>query len=246
MASELTHATIQELLGVYAIDAVDADEAAAIEEHLVHCPRCRAEVAEHREAAALLSYSGTAAPDGMWNRIAASLEDTPPPLDLSQARSRRRSRMPRLSMVAAAAAVVVIGLLGAEVVRQGDRIAQLSEVFDQSGLDQAAAAAAVDPEARTVTLQSNDGAHLVRAIVLPSGQGYLVHAQLPPLGRDQTYQLWGVMGAQTVSLGVLGDAHEIVPFVAAGPLTALAISAERSGGVVAPTSAPVVQGFVHA
>lgn len=246
MAPELTHSEIQELLGVYAIDAVDADEAAAVEEHLVECPRCRAEVAEHREAAALLSFSGADAPEGMWDRIAAGLEDTPPPLDLSRARLQRRNRLPRLSLVAAAAAVVVIGLLGTQVVRQGNRIDQLSAVFDQTGLDQAAAIAAVNPEARTVTLKSDDGSHVVRAVVLPNGQGYLVQAQLPPLGPDQTYQLWGVMGAQTVSLGVVGDASSVVPFVAAGPLTALAITAEKSGGVVASTNAPLVQGFVSA
>lgn len=245
MAPHLTHSEIQGLLGVYAIDAVDADEAVVIEAHLVDCPRCRTEVAEHREAAALLSFSGSTAPDKMWDRIAASLEDTPPPLDLTRARERRRP-VPRLSLVAAAAAVAVIGLLGTEVVRQGDRIEELSAVVDQTGLDQAAAAAAVDPDARTVSLQSDDGSRVVHAVVLPTGQGYLVRADLPPLEPNKSYQLWGVMGAQTVSLGVLGSADSIVPFVAAGPLTALAITVERSGGVVAPTSAPLVQGFVAA
>ncbi|MEX2293064.1 MAG: anti-sigma factor [Acidimicrobiales bacterium] len=246
MASHLTHSEIQELLGVYAIDAVDPDEALLIDEHLRTCPRCRAEVTDHREAAALLSFSGTSAPADLWGRIAADLEASPPPLDLSRARALRRTRLPRLSLVAAAAAVSVIGLLGAQVVQQGNRIDELSAVFDQTGLDQAAAAAAVDPEARTVTLESDDGSRVVRAIVLPNGQGYLVQANLPRLGAEQTYQLWGVMGAQTVSLGVLGEARSIVPFVASGPLTALAITAERSGGVIASTNAPLVQGFLSA
>lgn len=246
MAPQLTHAEIQELLGVYAIDALDPDEAAAVEAHLPTCPQCQAEVTDHREAAALLSFSSTSAPAELWGRIAADLEASPPPLDLSRARALRRNRVPRLSIVAAAAAVAVIGLLGAQVVQQGDRIDELSAVFDQTGLDQAAAAAAVDPEARTVTLASDDGEHLVRAVVLPNGQGYLVHADLPRLAPDQTYQLWGVTGAQTVSLGVIGEARSIVPFVASGPLTALAITAERSGGVVASTNAPLVQGFVSA
>lgn len=245
MASPLTHSDLQELLGVYALDALDPEEAEVVEGHLVDCPRCRTEVAEHREAASLLSFSGAQAPEAVWTRIATTLEASPPPFEL-RAPTPGRARRPLPMLLAAAAAVVVIGLLSAQVVRQGDRIDSLSSVFDQRGLDQAAAAAAVDPTARTITLRSDDGVHVVHAVVLPDGHGYLVQANLPPLSRDQTYQLWGVMGAQTVSLGVLGDGAVIVPFVASGPLSALAITAEHRGGVVASTNAPIVQGVVSA
>ncbi len=245
MASQLRHEDIQSLLGVYALDALEPDEAAIVDAHLVDCPRCRAEVAEHREAASLLSFSGAEAPGGVWTRIAASLGDGPPPFEL-RAPTPIRRRRPNPMILAAAAAAVVVALLSAQVVKQGNRIDALSSVVDQRGLDQAAAAAALDPAATTVTLRSDDGAQVVRAVVLPDGQGYLVHAELPRLGADRTYQLWGVMGAQTVSLGVLGAGTAIVPFVASGPLSALAITAERAGGAVAPTSTPIVQGTVDA
>jgi hypothetical protein len=150
----------------------------------------------------------------------------------------------RLFAAAAAVAAAVIGVLSLHVIRQDDRINQLAAISDQRGLDQAAAAAAVAPDARAVRLQSNDGTHIADAVVLPDGHGYLVQARLPALGRDQTYQLWGVIGAQTISLGVLGDDPTITPFKAAGPLTALAITAEHTGGAVAPTTSPIVQGFV--
>lgn len=74
------HADLQELLGAYALDAVDPDEAAAIERHLPTCPRCRNELADHREVAGLLSYAGGAAPSGLWDRIITSLEEPPPAL----------------------------------------------------------------------------------------------------------------------------------------------------------------------
>lgn len=246
MAPQLTHTEIQELLGAYALDAVDLDEAAVIDAHLADCPRCRSEVAEHREAATLLSFSGAAAPDGVWDKIAAGLEESPPPFKLATPIPIRARRAPirMLAAVAAAAAVVVIGLLGAQVVQQGHRIDQLAAVADQRGLDQAAAAAAVAPDARTVHLESDDGSQVADAVVLPDGQGYLVEMQLPALGHDQTYQLWGILGSQTISLGVLGDDPIITSFKAAGPLTALAITAEHTGGAVAPTTPPIVQGFV--
>jgi hypothetical protein len=45
---------------------------------------------------------------------------------------------------------------------------------------------------------------------------------------------------------VLGPRPDITSFRAAGPLAALAISTERTGGAVAPTQAPLAQGFVEA
>ena len=50
----MTHDEIEEMLGVYALDALDADERQEIDDHLASCPRCRAELAAHREVAALL------------------------------------------------------------------------------------------------------------------------------------------------------------------------------------------------
>jgi hypothetical protein len=79
------HEEVQELLGAYALDAVEPDEAAAIERHLPTCPRCRIELADHREVAALMGYAGADAPSGVWDRIIASLEEPPPALNLTRA-----------------------------------------------------------------------------------------------------------------------------------------------------------------
>jgi len=79
-----THHDIQELLGAFALDAVDDDERDVIEAHLAGCPRCRAEVEGHRETAALLAHSGDRAPDGVWDRIAEALDEAPPALDLAR------------------------------------------------------------------------------------------------------------------------------------------------------------------
>ena len=46
---------IHKLSGAYAVDAVDDLERARFERHLAACEDCRAEVAELREAAALLA-----------------------------------------------------------------------------------------------------------------------------------------------------------------------------------------------
>ncbi|MGH9066934.1 MAG: zf-HC2 domain-containing protein, partial [Acidimicrobiales bacterium] len=84
MTAQLGHAEIESLLGAYALDAVDGSEAEAVELHLQICPRCRAEVAEHRETAALLGHTGAVAPAGLWDRIAGELEEPPPDLALGR------------------------------------------------------------------------------------------------------------------------------------------------------------------
>jgi anti-sigma factor RsiW len=94
MARVTDHDALAEMLGAYALDAVDADEAAAIEAHLEVCPRCRAEMVGHREVAGLLGFAGQEAPAGVWDRIVASMQEPPPALrleraDMSALRSQR-------------------------------------------------------------------------------------------------------------------------------------------------------------
>ena len=76
---EPTHAEIQELLGVYALDAVDPETAAMVERHLAECVRCSIEVAQHHEVAGLLANSGGASPAALWDGIASRLDGSAPP-----------------------------------------------------------------------------------------------------------------------------------------------------------------------
>jgi anti-sigma-K factor RskA len=55
---------------------------------------------------------------------------------------------------------------------------------------------------------------------------------LPALPDDETYQLWGVIGDQVISLGVLGHNPEIELFSAGAPVSQLVVTIEQAGGVV--------------
>jgi anti-sigma factor RsiW len=68
---EPSHAEIQELLGAYALDAVDKETAALVEQHLTTCVRCSVEVSQHHEVAGLLANSGGASPASLWDGIAS-------------------------------------------------------------------------------------------------------------------------------------------------------------------------------
>ncbi len=144
--SPLTHEEIQELLGAYALDAVDPDEAELIERHLEACPRCRAEVEGHREVATMLGNTGGDAPDGLWDRIAepargrrrrpcGSTSRTGPATVIPLAPRRARSgatgssrppsaRPPRSS----------IAVLGAQVVRQQDQLDDMESALEETTL----------------------------------------------------------------------------------------------------------------
>jgi anti-sigma factor RsiW len=241
----LSHDDIQELLGAYALHAVDADEAEVVERHLDECPRCRAEVAGHRDVAARLGNTGGLAPEGLWDRIASHLEEVPPPMRLHLPDAagtviplapRRRAVVSRVAAVAlSAAAVLAIGVLGAQVVRQQDRLDRFEAALSDGS--------ALDPNASQAALESPDGDVTGSAVLLTNGTGYLMVDDLPALDGDRTYQLWGLTDAGLISLGLLGsEPGAIVPFQAGDGIDALAITAEASGGVVQSDNPAVVAG----
>ena len=275
------HEEIQELLGVYALDAVEPDEASLVERHLEVCQRCRAEVAAHREVAGLLGYAGQEAPAGLWDRIAASTQETPPALrmpSLGAVQSRaeeereqpsdpkggrpgwrvlrgnapvgpsasRRVRRPRALAALATAAAIAVGVLSWQVVRLDHRVTVVNNREAASAPSMATVDAALrEPGARQVELKNptSDQATL-EAVILPGGAGYVYGGHMTPLPSDETYQLWGVVGKQVISYGLLGSDPAVVPFRAGKGLQDLAVTAEEAGGVARTTHAPVAAGPV--
>lgn len=246
---ELEHDEAAELLGAYALDAVEPDEREAIERHLTGCPRCAAEVADHREVAASLAYSGAPAPDGVWAKIAGSLEEQPPELDLPRLAStrsesapadelaeRRARRTARPFLLGAAAAVaLVVALVAGVLIGSTDDGASDAEFAAESIAD-VARRALNDPDAAKVTLSSPDDDEIsATAAVASDGSGYLLGTSLPALDPSETYQLWGIREGVVVSLGVLGHSPDVVAFHLDPSTEALAITVEEAGGV--PVSA---------
>lgn len=238
----MTHEEIQDLLGAYALDAVEPDEVAAIEDHLRGCPRCRAEVAEHRETAAFLAHAGADAPAELWTRIAASI-DAPadvvpiaPRLGFGARRAAVRWQRAAVG-IAAAAAVLVIAVLGVQVRNQDDRIDELAA--ELAVTDRGLSAAMADPDATVVELVGAAGTEV--PVVIAGGRAWLQAGALPALDADRTYQLWGASGDELVSVAVLGADPGVVSFDVRG-YSLLAITEERAPGVVTSANQPVVAG----
>lgn len=252
-----THDDIAELLGAYALNAVDPDERALVDAHLADCPRCRAELHDHLEVAAMLGNSGGDAPDGLWDRIASTLEESPPPMRLTLPPrdaeeptgtvvplAARRRTGGRLAVAAlGAAAALVIGVLGAKVVQQDDELDRINAALEADTLLSAANVALLDPKAVKTTLTSPDGRLKASAVVLPDGTGFLMADDLPALDGARTYQLWGQTGGGLISLGLLGaEPGEVLPFQTGGDVAALAITEEVAGGVAQSENPPTVLG----
>lgn len=262
----ISHEQASEILGAYALDAVDGEELSELEEHLATCPRCEAELDGLREVAAAMGNSTEALPEGLWSTIAEQLDENrpaeqdPPPMPRLVAsspapfrapapgRTRRARRAVLLLGAVAVAASAVAVVLGIDLVRSQNNV---------TGLEQAAQRHAAAPRSpaevalhtpghRIVTLENTSHDALAKFVIVPAGRGYLVSSNLPALGAGETYQLWGMVGSTPISLGVLGSSPHGSTFTITGATLAskLALTAEPDGGTVAPTGGIVASGAI--
>jgi anti-sigma-K factor RskA len=249
----VTHDEVSELLGAFALDAVDGDEYEQIEAHLAECPRCRAEVDAHREVAAALGNSVEPLPEGLWDNIARRLpprgDEEAPPMPLlvrdgsveqsggaSKFRAARvsrpggparpsRSTRSRLAAVAfiAVAAAVVAIVLGVNLVHDNRQISQLRNAVGPNA-NTAVVGALKTPGHKLVNVETPGHKEVAQFVVVPTGQGYLVKSELPTLSSNKTYQLWGVFDGRSISLGLLGQSPHQATFTSAGSKTPTALA----------------------
>lgn len=235
---------IDELLGAYALDAVDDDERARVEDYLEVNPRAAEEVRQHREVATMLAFTGMDAPEGVWSRIENEIEATAPEpgpelakvfalerpepqaptVPVANQPAQRRTPM---WMLGAAAAMALI-IAGAVLVA-GNR-------SDNGGdpLADALAAAEADRDSIRTELVAEGSEAVAVGVIDQDGHGYLDASALPPLDSDETYQLWGVIAenGDVVSLGILGSHPELETFTVGSDVAALAVTIEQAPGVI--------------
>ena len=258
MARELTPAELRELLAVYALDAVDAEERAQVAAYAERVPEAGREVDELRETAALLAFSDQeSVPDGLWERIEHALGAEPPrlvlPLDRSSVPVDRRTRRGIAAKIAigiAAASAVAAGVtaivVSGEMSRQEQRIDRVAASVADEGMRRAAEAAAADPTARTVRLDASEGRGGAMVVTMPGGESYLMAHDIPRLARGRTYQLWAVTGDEAdptlVSARLLGRWFDVAAFHAPEGARGFMVTEERGSGAVQTDVPPVLEG----
>lgn len=234
---------LDELLGAYALDAVDDDERRRVESYLAINPRADAEVRQHREVATMLAFNGMDAPAGVWSRIEEAIGTTsaapdpgpelarimafPPPVPEQEPdqRSSRWSSLTPWALGVAAASLLLVGVVGVMSVRDTDGGNPIETAFN---------AALDDRDSVTADLVADGSTASARGVIDQDGHGYVEATALPTLDSDQTYQLWGVLGGSgdVVSIGILGPNPELETFTIEGPVDALAITIEQAPGVI--------------
>jgi anti-sigma factor RsiW len=227
---------LDELLGAYALDAVSTEEARRVEDYLAVNPKAAAEVREHREVATMLAFTGMDAPEGLWSRIEQEL-DAPAPepgpelakvLAIGEAPSRRRFAT-IAPWLASAAAAIIVGFVAIGVAdRATAPIDPIAAAFEEADADR---------DSDRATLVADGSSFEAVAVIDEDGHGFVKAGELPALGADQTYQLWGVVdtgaeGPAVISLGIFGPNPELETFTTESDLVALAITIEQAPGVI--------------
>jgi hypothetical protein len=240
---------MDDLLGAYALDAVDPTERELVERHLANDPVARGEVDEMRETAALLAslpVGDEGAPAGLWDRIAGAIgaptgavaTEPAPTTVVSFAKPKRAVPM-RVAVALGAVAALVIAILAVQVATQSpSNTGNFAAAFDH----------AVANGATTVKLQRDGGTGSVAAEIAlqADGSGFVRNDSLAALPEGKTYQLWALVkrgkATRAISAGVLGADPAAAAFHLADAPAAFAITVENGPGVVRSRNDPVAQG----
>ena len=139
------------------------------------------------------------------------------------------------------AAAVLLGALGFVAVDQNRQADKVRDDFASGTIPQSAG----DFSVKLTGADDDAGA---RAVVNPSGKGYLVTNDLPDPGRDRLYQLWGQVDGVVLSLGTFDSDTDVVNFQLdpsqLDGMEAFAVTEEQMPGVLASDHGPVLAGEV--
>jgi anti-sigma-K factor RskA len=212
---------LHELTAGYALDALEAADARAYEQHLGRCQACQAELAMFSVGADALAFGAEPAepPADLRERIlAAARGEQPAVAPRLRARGIFVRRPARVLVVAAIAAVAALGLWNAALQRQVDR--------SHDAL-------------RAVALHGAAGSIVVGA----AGQATMVLADLGPAPAAKTYEAWVLGGGTTKPAGLFAGGGKTVVVPLSRPLPAgaiVAVTIEPAGGSEQPTSRPFI------
>lgn len=221
----MTHADLKEMLGLYALGALEGDDAAALATHLGQCDACVAELADLEETSAELARAaGPVEPSvEVTRRILEATRSEPqllavrparegsiatPHLRPSPAAPRPRRRLLRVAARVAVAAVVVV-----LVVSQLTLLRRLDRARTMLASGREFLEFVTSPDVTTAPLRATESVAGARALVAydrRSGRVVLFAFDLPPPPPDQVYQLWlisdGVRPGLVFSPDALGAA----------------------------------------
>lgn len=243
---------LHEMVGAYALHALDDDETRRFEEHLAHCDECQAELASLDGTLDALAEPGddasTVAPASLHASVfdeiartsqvpvsedAAAPESTTTPdspaapasLDAARASADRRRRRIGPRLLVAAAGVLAVVAVGVGFFASGADERALAEEAERVRTADDSIEYALGLGAATLHVSQAEG-------------GVALIGDTPDLPDGETYQVWVVPadGSAPVPGPVLGDGELALAWITdLDGAAAVAVSVEPEGGSTTPT-----------
>jgi anti-sigma-K factor RskA len=222
--NQLDHQEVRDLLGAYALGAVEPEEAAKVRAHLLTCEECMSEADELATAAATLTSAvePVEPPAGFASRVVAAAVS-----ERAVAPEARRRRLGWVHVLAYSLLIVAVAVLGAGW-------AQTRSDLDAN--ERVVQALLTHADLRLT------GAAGIDAGVVGADRGAVFAAtgmDGAPSGR--TYQLWLIDEGEPVSAGTFdvdGGVAVLRTSRSLGDFDGAAVSVEPEGGSDAPTTEP--------
>jgi anti-sigma-K factor RskA len=234
----MERAEIHELSAAYALDALDAVELEAFEEHLSRCPECRENVASFQASAAELAYEADApAPSPVLrNRILTQAASERPYVAAPAPRRRWALPIAAAAAVTAGCAALALAFWAADLSQQVDDLQAQQHTADEVSIMLA------DPNAERIPLE---GANGVLVVDSETQEGHLLVFGLKEVPEAHTYEAWVIReGEPAVPAGLFSGGDEratVVPLNAPVPEGAIvAVTVEQAGGVDQSEQQPII------
>lgn len=254
----------EEDLALHALQALTAEESAAVQAHVAECEVCRAELAAATGDLALVALSTEPQPlpegarDRFLSRIAEDAKQAGAHPKLAKIIPFNPAAVSRVSVwapkVAVAALLIIAAGLSWEVMHLDMRLRRETAVLRSMTEKNARAQAVVDvltaPAAQRVLLTAakTPPAPSGRAVYLPSTGALIFQGNnLASLPADKTYELWVIPanGSAPIPAGLFrpdatGNASVVLPELPKGvPAKAFGVTVEKASGSDTPT-APIL------
>ncbi len=228
MTRDLSHGEIRELLGAYALGAVDERERAIIEAHSETCETCRIELADHRRLAEALREHAT--------RVSPLASAESNGTARTTGHVTRGGLARRWAVPVATAFVIVVVILGGLFVQGQIRSDDLEATLDRIELLERAQLVAADPRAVVTTLRTpTDEPVLTVVSRAGGGPSYAINSMVPRLGGGRTYQLWRVDNDDVTAAVTLGPRPDAVSFEVPSGVTGFLLTVENGSAPSRPT-----------
>jgi anti-sigma-K factor RskA len=228
-----------ENIPAYALGALDADEAAALEAHLLNCDSCAQELAAYHAVSATLlaAIPPRQPPAALRQRLRGHLSGT-------QAKTLRPAWKVSFGRLALGLAVLLLVAINIFAVIQLQAVQRAqAQAAQQLQTGQAALAMLAYPDTKSVPINAAAGLTGTLLIDKEHNAAVIILWNLPPLPESQTYQAWLVdpKGDRT-SAGLFrpvpGQAlttQAITVTQGLSGFTGLGVTVEPAGGAPTPT-----------